>query len=177
MVDLRSQIARSAYINAQILDIAEQLPIFRECVKTVLRKQGCEPKTIAHYTLKGAAAYWVSLLYCLIVVPKEVFGLDENDCVYQAPELRQGLGLFEITKKTPKFDTHPTFYLIYHLRNSLSHANFSIWQETDAFEFRDRPRLGAQDNFCATITSQNLGRFLSDVGRLLANREGAASDS
>ena len=67
MTDLKKEIPQRAFINALILQSAEHTGDFRQAMQEITKKNG-----LSDYVYENPA-YIVSLLYCLIVVPKEIF--------------------------------------------------------------------------------------------------------
>jgi hypothetical protein len=113
-------------------------------------------------------AYMVSLLYCLIVVPKEVWLLGENHMVYDKIDKDWMLALFKVEKdERGHLAKHPVYYLIHHLRNAMAHANFSI-EDDRSLRFWDKTK-GKLPYFTATISKESLMEFVSKVGSLFAN--------
>ena len=64
-MNFRDEIPKRAFINAQIVQLAEQTESFRSCVRQV-----CDHYGISNYGISNPA-HTAGLLYCLIVVPRE----------------------------------------------------------------------------------------------------------
>lgn len=182
MQDMRLQIATTAMLNYHIIARASQRPEFHACTKAVLNQFSASAETVASYNIAGSAAHYVSLLYCLILVPKELYVWPENHEFYKDPAVQEVVRLFKTTigngddarqdeTEVAKCRRNPGYYLMRRLRNSLAHANFSIWAETKTFEFRDRGANAASDDFVATINTYDLVQFLSTVGSRIARYE------
>jgi hypothetical protein len=114
------------------------------------------------------SAYLVSLLYCLIVVPRELWLKDTENPSIANLDSSSVLGLFSITIRPIKFDASPVLALLRHLRNALAHARFSI-DKSGNFIFWDQENERSPRNFQAAISTQDLEAFLSSVGATLAN--------
>jgi hypothetical protein len=161
--DMVAGIPQMAYINAQIMQRAAHTPDFISCVDEVSN----------HYKIPRFQvinpAYVVSLLYCLIVVPKEIWDLPYNHAVYSKMEHLGILSLFTVELLDPQFRQHPTYYLLQRMRNAVSHVNYSFDLVKARFTFWDIPHRRTTPNFRAGISTDGLQAFLSQVGTLLAN--------
>ena len=160
MTDLREEIPQRAYINAEILQLATDTPAFRESINIVKGKY-----RLQEYDFMNPA-YIISLLYCLLVVPREIWLKNgSNRIIYSEvgkcdsirnftiiiPENYNGLSVDEFLK---------------HMRNSISHARFSIDQEM-VFTFSDQ--FNNKESFMASISAKDLMKFISEIGAILAN--------
>jgi hypothetical protein len=148
----RDEIPQRAFINAQIIQSAD----LSEVIRTVSEHYGLKEYNIMN------SAYIVSLLYCLIVIPKEAYWKDMDDL---EPLLRK---LFSIKKCKKDFDKNFTFNLIRAVRNSVAHANFSCDAQMN-FTFNDKEPTKEEHHFECTITRENIIEFLSKVGAIAAN--------
>jgi len=165
MTDRRKEIPSWAFINAQIVQLAVQTRDFRQCVRHVEKQYGLHSGALNYFI---NPAYLVSLLYCLIVVPKEVWVLRENHDVYDRIDKNWLMSVVTIDEADAGFETHPVYYFIHHLRNTVAHANFSI-ADDGAFAFWDQKNKAAVPHFRASMSLQGVQEFLSKVGALLAN--------
>jgi len=158
---LRSDVPALAFMNAQIAQLAVHTQDFAKCMDQVVR---------GHYGLTEYRfinpAYAMSLMYCLIVVPKEMWSLSENHQVYKDLAQLDPVQLFDIRIKPSRFDSHPVYYLVRHLRNSIAHANFEL-TASDGFIFWEA-KAGPR-HFEARASDESLALFLSRVGGCLAN--------
>lgn len=160
MDDFRSLIPQSAFINAQVIQDA----MAEGDLERIMSRWARHYK-IPFWTLMNPA-HVASLLYCLIVVPKEVWNPSSNDDFYKLLDTHKPLDLFTVKKWMPPSNEHPIQDFLRHLRNASSHARFSVNAEQD-FEFWDESR--SSENFRVSITRDNLAKFLSIVGAQLAN--------
>jgi hypothetical protein len=160
----RQEIPSWAFINAQIIQKAVRTGALVSSVRIVEAGYKMKPGSLAY----AREAHLVSLLYCLIVVPKEVWLLSQNHSVYGNIEKEWLLSLFTIQLPGHRFPTHPVYYLIYHLRNAVAHAHFSI-EDDGRFAFWDREDASLEPYFRASIYVDGVQDFLSKVGALLAN--------
>ncbi|MCC7147515.1 MAG: hypothetical protein IT443_13825 [Phycisphaeraceae bacterium] len=159
--NFRWQIAQCAYLNAQVIqDALEDGNLGRSLAKWTTHYG------IPNWNLKNPA-YIASLLYCLIVVPKEIWDPPSNDTIYNLLDKDKPLRLFQVTTWAPPNNEHPLRDFIRHLRNAIAHVNFAS-DSQENYEFWDKSRNGTE-NFKVSITVDALGRFLSTVGAQLAN--------
>ena len=164
MTDRRSEIPSWAFINAQIAQQAVHTKDFARCVRSVEQQYVLEPGSLRFIN----PAYLVSLLYCLIVVPKEVWLQNGNHPVYGKIDKNWLLTLFKIERCEDALAKHPVHYVIHRLRNAVAHANFSI-EDGERFAFWDQKNKSSVPFFRASISMNSLEGFLSKVGALLAN--------
>lgn len=166
MSDLRNEIPKRAYLNAEIVQEVMNTPAFDKCLQVVKQKYG-----LLDYQFMNQA-YITSLLYCLLVVPKEVWLKTYPDHpVYSEIEKRNLASCFVLeipTDNNDKFFQSPIFSLIRGLRNSIAHARFAVDQDMK-FTFWDQHNDSAPQHFRVSISIDNLSLFLSEVGALLAN--------
>ncbi len=169
MIDRRTEIPTWAFINAQIIQDADRSGALAPSIKRI---------EDAYHVPRGSlriinSAYAVSLLYCLVVVPKELWLRNELPSNRTALNPALFLRLVSITLPSRQFDRDPVLGVLRHLRNALSHVRFEIGDNGD-FTFWDQSSDNSARTFSATITRPNLEEFLSIVGAALANLRGAA---
>ena len=158
--DFRFSIPAYAFINAQVIQKARNSKDFKKAVMSVISSGHYENQGLTEYEIQNHA-YVVSLLYCLIVVPKELWGKKKKSIIYSQIEETNTIELFNINSTVPKDKS--AFSLIHHLRNSVSHADFSVDSHM-SFIFRDN-----NTEWSASIEINDLMIFLSKVGSILAN--------
>lgn len=161
MDDFRTQIPQAAFINAQVIQSAISDGDLGRSLREIAAHYN-----FPHWPMMNPA-YVASLLYCLIVVPKEIWDPQSNDRIYKLLEKNDPLGLFQTKKWTPRPNEHPIRDFIRHLRNAISHVRFAVDSDRN-FEFWDKNNKGVE-TFRAFITLDNLAKFLSTVGSELAN--------
>jgi hypothetical protein len=169
-MELKNEIPARAFINAQIIMELRDKDIFIESINKVINY----PQYKDHLSQIGYQfenqAYIVSLLYCLIVVPKESW---DNSAIYDKLASEKPQDLFTLTMDDSHLPRIQKDYsnvekkLIYRLRNSVSHANYSI-NDTLEFTFWDMIPNNPKE-WEVKIKSNNLMIFLSKVGSILAN--------
>jgi hypothetical protein len=171
MTDLKKEIPQQAFINAEILQIAESTGNFHQAMQEITQKYG-----LSGYVYKNPA-YIVSLLYCLIVVPKEIFAEGNEEAINRRIAAREMASLFTFKIDEPKFDrarnkelrtASDDAFLIRRIRNSLAHVNYEV-DESMTFTFRDKFPNSTRWEFEVTIGRDNLMKFLSKLGADLAN--------
>jgi len=155
-----------AFIEAQIIHRAARTPAFAQIVRAVEREQGMEDGSLGSGVFLESRV--AALLYCLIVFPKEMWPFDEKHDVYKRIEERWSVDReTTVTLNDTNFANSRTYGFVYHLRNAVSHANFSM--ENGRFEFWDRRNDKAPVNFRASLPIESLQRFLETVGPWFAN--------
>jgi hypothetical protein len=113
-------------------------------------------------------AHVLSLLYCLIVVPKELWATDKFPDALSKIDANWLLGLVSITLKPPDFDQDPVNRFFRHLRNAIAHVRFQV-DDRGNFSFWDQKNENATPHFRARFTQTGLEQFLSRIGPALAN--------
>ena len=159
MNDFRGDIPIRAFLNALVVDRAVQTSMFQECVRDVITDAGAPDY---EYQFKNPA-YIVGLLYCLVLVPKELWIDDQTHWIYAHPDICALPDLFDFVITDPQFNTNRPYYLIRRLRNALAHVRFSV-DQSQGFEFWDQPSLGATPNFRAKVSNANLFRVINLLG-------------
>lgn len=165
-MDLRHEIPARAFINAQIIQEAQNNGALSEAINQVPAMPNYQVSGLKEYQFQNPA-YVVSLLYCLIVVPKEVWGNDSEDPLYEQIRNQNFIDKFEVLISNENWNNDPHFWLIHYLRNSIAHANYSINNAME-FTFWNRSRTDVV-NWKIRVDSIELMRFLSIIGSLLAN--------
>lgn len=123
-MDLRSEIPSRAFINGMIIDRAQQSGSFQEIVREVFQT-GCHAPPDSEYQFKNPA-HVMGLMYCMLVMPKEIWLLGQNHEVFKLLD-RDGITtFFNVTVRDAKYDSAPTYYLIHRLRNSVAHADSQL---------------------------------------------------
>lgn len=170
--NFRHEIPARAFINAQIIQEARSTSGFENAIKKVLSMDIYKSQGLVEYQFENSA-YVASLLYCLIVIPKEIWASTENSSIYDNIAKYNPLSFFKIGKESEKDRNKPIYRLIHRLRNAVSHANFSIDNDMN-FMFWDMPPGKAETEWEGIIDANSLMKFLSLVGSALAN-EGLTS--
>jgi len=161
MTDYRNEIPLRALLNAAIIDRAVETAEFERCVRDVLTLAGATNE----YQFKNPA-FIAGFLYCVIVVPKEIWIASKDNPLYQKLHSEGVVDLFEIKLTDDEYDSNPTYFLIHRLRNAIAHANFEI-DRNQAFTFKDRRRKGDPPFWVAWVSNANLFRFLNKLSHVL----------
>jgi hypothetical protein len=152
--DFTDEIPQRAFIDAQVLQLAVASDHIRHSLEAVSRQYNLEG-----YRLLGPA-HAAGLLYCLIVVPRELWWSPE---LLARIEVHNPLAFFSFSATPESVEQ-----LIRHLRNAVAHADFSV-SSSGTFTFYDRRTRGETPRFVATIELPQLQVFLSVVGTEMAN--------
>jgi hypothetical protein len=163
MINFRKEIPARAFLNAAIIDRLVETDAFAECQQNALTKAGFASDI--QYQYKNPA-FIAGLLYCLIVVPKEIWISTKDDPVYQQLENKGLLTLFKINRKGKDYDNAPMYNLIHRLRNAVAHADFSI-DQSQAFTFWDQREKDNPPLWEAWISNEDLMRFLSKLAQVV----------
>ena len=141
-----------AYLNYVFIDKLGQKSEFKSGEKEIAEQYGVD----GYFYHNDAET--ISRLYCLLVVPKEVWGSDQK--------YAELLGTIDESKTLSLF----TFvrgreinlkYTLRSLRNAVSHARFIV--ETKGFTFWDVDMKGVE-HFRVFISHQNLNSLIADIG-------------
>jgi hypothetical protein len=163
MKDIRPEIPALAFISAQIVQEAERLGALFEATHRVESQYQLPSGSLSVMN----PAHILGLLYCLIVVPKELWLQDKSHLVFARIDEAKLLSLFSITLKSRAFEKNPSHALLRHLRNAVAHVHFTLVESN--FTFWDQEPQTKQETFRATFTLASLSEFLSTVGAALAN--------
>jgi len=107
------------------------------------------------------AGHMAGLMYCLILVPKELSNVDkENPILEKLP-----IELFTFSQANKKFNDNPQLYLLRYLRNAIAHVNFVVKEIDGVKVFTFWNIKNKQRDWEASITLTNLNKFLSILGR------------
>jgi len=161
-MNLRNEIPQRAFINAQIVQNVEVCDSWNESIEVVSKNYNLE-----HYQFMNPA-YVVSLLYCLLIVPKEIWIKNNKQHIIfseiDTNELKNRILSYSSSK--PDFESNFTYNFMHSLRNSIAHANFEI-DENMNFKFWDEYK--ERENFSCQLNKENLMWLLSIIGSKMAN--------
>jgi hypothetical protein len=171
MKNLADEIPRRAFINAQIVQRVRDSVAFQKAVSEVSGAYG-----IPEYEFENPA-HVASLLYCLLVVPQQLFvkGTEpfwDNEVPPSAIS-----DYFTVNKsKTHQKILQKSSAFLRKLRNAVAHARFEIDGDLK-FVFWDGDFQKGQliVDFEVEASVVNLMRFLSDIGSKLANLQSSPS--
>jgi hypothetical protein len=160
-------IPAGAYVEAQVVHHAAKAGDLATSARAVEHEHGLPDGSLGNGVFRESRV--AALLYCLIVLPKEVWDLSSTK-----HEVFERIGKRWSVKTEASVVLHeksfwdaPTYQFIRHLRNAVSHANFSM--ENDQFIFWDRRSSGKPIDFKAVMPIEKMFEFLEVVGSLLAN--------
>jgi hypothetical protein len=122
--DLRLDLPARAYVNAQILALVERGATLLEAKKHLFLTNPLyrdHDFDVYGWTLQDTSQV-LGLLYCTVVVPREILNLPANHTLYRELESTELLTFFDIRTPTPC----DAFALVQGLRHSAAHALFEI---------------------------------------------------
>jgi len=158
--------ANIAIVEAKILHRAAQSGALKDSVAQVENEYGAPAGSLGCGVLMQTRI--ACLLYCLILVPKEVWSLDKNSPVYKKIKWSPDSCVTVTKDDYGSYADDPVYYFVRHLRNAVAHVRFSF--DDDTFTFGDK--RGALE-FEAKMKTVELYKFLEDVGILFASRPSA----
>ncbi len=125
MEDRRSQIPTQCWVNVAIIDRLSQTSLFKKYCVDVPKEGGFQgPKPDSEWPFMNLS-WGAYMMYCLLVVPKELYNLPNEDSFYTDLQGRKVMQYFTILRERETFTENPSYHLKC-LRNAISHANFSI---------------------------------------------------
>ena len=151
-----------AYIAAQMLHRASAEGLLLPSVRSVEAEYGLKPGSLGGGIFLQTRT--ISLLYSLILIPKEFWCLGEKDPVYERISAAWSLKVINIKTDRSNWQD-PIYRFIHHLRNALAHANFFF--EGSNFEFWDEHNN--QEKYRAALSISSVQQFLEVVGSIMAN--------
>jgi hypothetical protein len=158
--DLKGEIPQRAYINAQIIQEVQKSSEWNNCIDSICKNYGLNGYQFFN------PAYIVSLMYCLLVVPKELW-IESNKSHYLFENMDESIVKgFKIVIYNRSFNNNYVYNLLHKLRNSVAHANYAVNEEM-TFTFWDEYK--GRINFEATISKHDLMSFITKMGSKLAN--------
>ena len=160
---MNEKIPAIAYIEAQILHRASGQGLLAPSVRAVETEYGLNPGSLGSGIFLETRI--ISLLYSLIVVPKEFWSLSKEHPIYSQIEDRWSLDKVNI-KTDQSHWKEPVYRFIHHLRNAMAHANFEF--KSGNFEFWDQYK-NKPETYRASLSTEVMQQFLETVGSLLAN--------
>jgi hypothetical protein len=152
------------WINSNIIAEAERTGILLDAKRKAGITFNFDPDK---YHLINAS-YLVSLLYCMIVVPREIILRSS------LPNLIKNINSFKILeqiliiKNTYSLDNDPFVNVILHLRNAIAHVRYDIVPSNiisgGQFIFWDQQKVNSPENFRASMSLEALENFLKILG-------------
>jgi hypothetical protein len=160
---MNERIPALAYIEAQIVHQASAQALLAPAVRSVEKEYGLQFGSLGSGVFLETRI--LSLLYLLIVVPKEFWSLGNNHQIYGRINESWSLEMVSITVCNSRWQD-PIYRFIHHLRNAMAHANFEF--KNGNFEFWDQIQ-NAPETYRATLSTAAMQQFLEAVGSLMAN--------
>ncbi len=151
-----------AYIEQQILGRAVASGSLRNHVGIVEAEYGLPLGTL------GNGLFWqtrlLSLLYVLVLFPREYWRIDEEDPVYREIEKRWSIDCICVLTPDQKYE-NTVYWFIHRLRNALAHANIVFHgDEIEISDYWNRKLV-----YRARISNDEAMHFLEVVGSIMAN--------
>ena len=163
---MKEDIPAYAYIEQQILGRAVSSGSLESHIRDV-ESEYCLPSGFLRYGL-----FWetrlLSLLYTLILFPKEHWKLDRDDPIYGHIEQKWCVSAASVITQDEKFGSS-VYGFVHRLRNALAHARIEF--NENEIRISDARNVNGQEVevFCARITKAESEKFLETVGSILAN--------
>lgn len=140
-----------AYLNYVFIDKLAQNDVFKSGETEIAERFG-----VSGYFYNNEAET-ISRLYCLLVVPKEVWGSNQKYAeLLGTIDESNTLNLFSFIRRR-KIDLK---YTLRSLRNAISHAHFI--SERNGFTFWDVYK--GDEHFRVFISHQNLNSLIAEIG-------------
>ena len=159
---MSKDIAAWAFIEQAVLASAERDGSLQNHAQKVEREYGLPPRYLATGLIWQTRA--LSLLYMLILFPKEYWNLDQSDPIYR--DIEQRWSVDEVSVVTPDEKFGSTVYgFVHRLRNALAHARIAF--QGDDIEIWDTSK--SREVYRARIPKKEVQKFMEIVGSRLAN--------
>lgn len=164
MHDRRYQIPTACWVNVAIIDRLQGNDAFRKCCIQVPRAEGARLSTHDEPWPFMNLSWGAYMLYCFVVVPKELYQLQADDDFYESLKSKDAMARFSFNKQKYSFDHDPLYHLR-SLRNAVSHVHFTI-DASDTFLFWDHPPgKPCKRHWEVSVAHDDLMRFLQLVAR------------
>ncbi len=102
------------------------------------------------------------MLYCLLVVPKELYKLAKDDPFYKSLKARDAMDCFSFKKQRRSFYEDPLYHLK-SLRNAVSHVNFRIDTSNTLVFWDHPPGRPSEKHWEVSVAQNDLIQFLSVI--------------
>lgn len=150
------------WVNVAIIDRISQTKEFvQKCIEVPTEAGFGPPNPDEPWPFMNPswAAY---MMYCLLVVPKELYQLPKDDPFYIDLKKKRVFHSFDIKRQRMSFSDDPKYHFS-SLRNAISHVNYQIDGE-NTFHFWDHPP-GKPNNrhWEASIRQPDLVDFLHNM--------------
>ena len=155
-----------ALINHEILVEARRLGHLEEATTNILGKPNYA--ALKEFNIFNQAQT-MSLLYCVLLVPKELWMDSQDAPIYDEIRAYEPERLFTIEKSSKEHRKDPAYWLIRNMRNALAHINYEYETNAELTYMFWNVHKGDK-NWEVKISSPNLEIFVNSVGSLLANK-------
>lgn len=166
---VNNKIPKLAYIQAQIVNQSAKQGLLNETARTIEKEYKMKDGILGNGVFFQSSA--ISLLYSLIVVPREFWKLGQGHSIYSEIGNIWSIESVIIVKDKSDFKD-PVYKFVHHLRNAIAHANFKFCDNHFEFwdKFKEKP-----EKFRARISHDDLNDFLEKVGSMFANYDSLPS--
>jgi len=168
MANLVNQISIGCAVNSAIInDVVKTNDFNNSCINTPLKYNIKPPKENEPWPFLNTS--WEAYkLYCLIVVPKELYKLSKDDEFYQNLLAKDIMRNFNIKKEKKTFNSSPDYHFN-SLRNSISHVNYSFNENRDFIMWDHPPRKSEKDDWHwhIEVSQGNMNLFLGELSEFI----------
>lgn len=151
-----------AYAEAQVLHRAAKLGLLNSTARLVEAEHNYPLGTLGNGIFFQTRT--LSLLYLLIVLPKEYWVLKETAPIYNKIEQLWSVNNIRVVIDSNDFK-NPTYAFIHHLRNAVAHAHFEFVNNTFVFWNQKNKKT----TYKAEVSLSAMESFLEVVGSHMAN--------
>ncbi len=128
------------------------------CIEVPRKKHNVEGPSEHEPWLFRNASWIAYALYCMIVVPKEIYNDQEELCLYNGLEERNAFSLFEIVGERCAGRGVQCHFKS--LRNAIAHVNYHVAEEGVLFRNFPSGKDKSVANWEASISQEDLWKFL-----------------
>lgn len=158
IVDHRKDIPLGCIINKDIINFLRNKPAFRSACIQVPKLKKISNENNEEWPFFNIS-FGFYLMYCLLVVPKELNKLSPDSSFYKKIHNESVLRNFKII--LPDTGDVPAHEMFRFLRNAVAHVNYSI-DENDNIEFWNN-RGNGEENWRVSITHGDMVSFLQEI--------------
>jgi hypothetical protein len=153
-----AEIPSMAFIEAQVIQHPMTLEACRSVIQEIERQYQVPTGSLGDGIFYQSRI--LSLLYTLIVFPKEVWSLDQADPFYEEVSRKVDINGFLVQSGKRDFED-PHYNLVHRIRNAVAHANVEFKEPNIIFSDRN--------GWQATASVEVVWHFLSEIGAIMAN--------
>lgn len=160
---MEDDIAAMAWIEQQVLGRAAKGGRLRGTARSIEKEYRLTPGSLR------TGLFWqtrvLSLMYTLILHPREHWRMEQGDLIYAEIAKRWSLEGVDVITGDERYG-HTIYGFIHRLRNAIAHAHITFRE--DGIEFADG-REG-REFYRARLSRNQTENFLEVVGSVMANR-------